>query len=254
MTQYVFATGQLYATPVGGGAPLRVGALQDVSVEFSGDVKQLFGQYQFPLDVARGKTKVEGKIGTGNIDVSSFNQLFFGQTVTTNTQKVQAQNEAHSIPATPGPYTVTAANAADFYLDLGVYLVSTGEMLRQVSGVPASGEYSVNAGTGVYTFNAAQQGAAILLNYIYDSTTTGSGTLDINNQLMGVTPKFQLLASQTYNNKTFTLCLYSVVADKLSMPLKQDDYLISEVSYQASANATNQIGFISTTSATGGGA
>ena len=254
MTQYVFATGQLYATPVGGGAPLRVGALQDVSVEFSGDVKQLFGQYQFPLDVARGKTKVEGKIGTGNIDVSSFNQLFFGQTVTTNTQKVQAQNEAHSIPATPGPYTVTAANAADFYLDLGVYLVSTGEMLRQVSGTPATGEYSVNAGTGVYTFNAAQQGAAILINYIYDSTTTGSGTLDINNQLMGVTPKFQLLASQTYNNKTFTLCLYSVVADKLSMPLKQDDYLISEVSYQASANATNQIGFISTTSATGGGA
>lgn len=254
MTQYVFATGQLYATPVGGGAPLRVGALQDVSVEFSGDVKQLFGQYQFPLDVARGKTKVEGKIGTGNIDVSSFNQLFFGQTVTANAQKVQAQNEAHTIPVTPGPYTVTAANAADFYLDLGVYLVSTGEMLRQVSGAPASGEYSVNAGTGVYTFNAAQQGAAILLNYIYDSTTTGSGTLDINNQLMGVTPKFQLLASQTYNNKTFTLCLYSVVADKLSMPLKQDDYLISEVSYQASANATNQIGFISTTSATGGGA
>lgn len=254
MTQYVFGTGQLYATPIGGGAPLRIGALQDVSVEFSGDVKQLFGQYQFPLDVARGKTKIEGKIGTGNIDVSAFNQLFFGQTVTNNSQKVQAINEAATIPATPGPYTVTAANAADFYLDLGAYLVSTGQALRQVSGAPADGEYSVNVATGVYTFNAAQQGAAILLNYIYDSTTAGSGTLNINNQLMGVTPKFQIVASQTYNSQTFTMCLYSVVADKLSLPLKQDDYLVSEISYQAQANSANQIGFISTTSATGGGA
>lgn len=58
--QYTFGTGNLYTTPVGGGAPFRFGALQDVGVDFSADVKQLFGQFQFPLDVARGKTKIEG--------------------------------------------------------------------------------------------------------------------------------------------------------------------------------------------------
>ena len=87
MTQYVFGTGQLYSIPTGGGNPLRIGALQDVSVEFSGDVKMLYGQYQFPLDVARGKTKIEGKIGSGNIDVAAFNTIFFGQTVTGNSEK-----------------------------------------------------------------------------------------------------------------------------------------------------------------------
>lgn len=253
MTQYMFGTGQLYATPVGGvGNPLRIGALQDVSVDFSGDIKQLFGQYQFPLDVARGKTKIEGKFGTANIDVAAFNQLFFGGTVTNNSERKQVINEAGAVPAS-STYTITVANGATFYLDLGVVLVSNGQPLKQVASGPQAGEYSVS-GAGVYTFNVAQASAAVLINYIYTAATAGSGTLAINNQLMGSTPKFQLIASQVFNGKQFTLCLYSVVSDKLSLPLKQDDYTMSEISYQAQANDANQIGFISTTSATGGGA
>lgn len=252
MTQYMFGTGQLFALPVGGGAPLRCGALQDVSVEFSGDTKQLFGQYQFALDVARGKTKIEGKIGTANIDVAAYNQLFFNQTVTSNSEMKQVINEAASVPGS-STYTVTAANGATFLLDLGVYLVSTGLPLKQVSGVPGAGEYSVSA-VGVYTFNSAQASAAILLNYMYTAATSGAGTLTINNELMGAAPQFQMLLSQNFKGKQFTLLLYSVVADKLSLPFKQDDYLVSEVSWQAQANAANIVGKMSTTSASGGGA
>lgn len=254
MTQYMFGTGQLYSTPVGGGAPIRLGALQDVSVEFSGDMKMLYGQYQFALDVARGKTKVEGKIGSGNIDVSAFNSLFFGNQLTNNSEKKQIVNEAASVPATPGPYTVTVANAASFYADLGVTLVTTGQSLKYVSGTPDAGEYSVNPATGVYTFNAAQEGDGVLINYLHTATTAGSGTLEITNQLMGTVPRFQLICSQVFKGKQFTMVLYSCVSDKLSLPLKQDDYLISEMSYSAQANDANSIGFISTTSATGGGA
>lgn len=251
MSQYMFGTGQLFATPVGGGNPLRIGALQDVSIEFSGDIKQLYGQYQFPLDVARGKTKIEGKIGTANIDVGAFNQLFFGGTVTNNAEKKQVVNEAGAVPATP--FQITVANAADFFMDLGVTDVLTGNPLKQVASGPTTGQYSVNSGTGVYTFAAADTGKAVLINYIYDATTAGSGSLTIGNNLMGSTPKFQLVASQIYNGKQFLLMLYSCTADKLSLPLKQDDYTISEISYQAQANDANQIGFLSTTSAVGGG-
>ncbi len=251
MSQYMFGTGQVYGTPVGGGNPLRLGALQDVSVEFSGDIKALFGQYQFPLDVARGKTKIEGKIGTANIDVSAWNQLFFGGTVTNASEKRQAVNEAGTVPAM-STYTITVTNAASFFLDLGVNLVTTGAPLKQVASAPATGEYSVAA--GVYTFNAAQASAAVLINYLYTATTVGSGSLTINNNLMGTTPKFQLVCSQVYNAKSFVLMLYSAVSDKLSMPLKQDDFMMPEISFQAQANDANQIGFISTTSAVGGGA
>lgn len=252
MTQYVFGTGQLYSVPTGGGNPLRVGALQDVSIEFSGDVKMLYGQYQFPLDVARGKTKIEGKIGSGNIDVAAFNTIFFGQTVTSNSEKKQAINEAGTIPAS-SPYTVTVANGATFALDLGVTDVLTGNPLKQVASAPTAGQYSVS-NAGVYTFNASDTGKAVLFNYLYTATTSNSGTLNLTNQLMGTTPKFQLVASQTYNNKVFTLMLYAITTEKLSLPLKQDDHLISEISFQAFADDLNRIGYMSTTSATGGGA
>lgn len=251
MSQYMFGTGQLFATPVGGGNPLRIGALQDVSIEFSGDIKQLYGQYQFPLDVARGKTKIEGKIGTANIDVAAFNTLFFGGSVTNNAEKKQVVNEAGAIPATP--FQITVANAADFFMDLGVNFVTDGAPLKQVPSGPTTGQYSVNSATGVYTFAAADTTKAVLINYIYDATTVGSGSLTIGNNLMGSTPKFQLVASQIYNGKQFLLMLYSCTADKLSLPLKQDDYTISEIGYQAQANDANQIGFLSTTSAVGGG-
>lgn len=252
MAQYMFGTGQLFASNVGGGSPLRIGALQDVSVEFSGDIKQLFGQYQFALAVARGKTKIEGKFGTGNIDVAAFNSLFFQSAAGVVTgQKKQAINEAGVIPGTP--YKLTVANGATFFRDLGVTDVLTGTPLKQVASGPATGQYAVDVATGEYTFAAADTTKAVLFNYLYTDAANG-GTLNIDNQLMGLAPRLELIASQSFQSKVMTLCLYSITVDKLSLPLKQDDFTISETSYQAQANDANQIGFISTTSKAGGGA
>lgn len=253
MTQYVFGTGQVYSMPAGGGAPLRIGALQDVSVDLSADTKELFGQNQFALDTARGKTKVEWKAASGNIDVEAFNSIFFGQTVTQDSELLQAINEAGAVPAM-ATYTITVANdgAGVFVMDLGVSLVTTGEQLKQVPGAPGAGEYSVSA-LGVYTFNVAQASAAVLINYAYNGTTTGSGSLLVTNQLMGSTPKLQLFLSQRYSSKTFSMLIFSCVADKLSLPLKQDDYLISELSGTAHANDAGNVLRLTTTSASGGG-
>ena len=252
MTQYVFGTGQLFATPVGGGAPLRFGALQDVSVDFNGDLKELFGQYQFALDVARGKTKIEWKATTANIDANAYNQVFFGQTLEEGSELVQVFNETASIPATPGPFTVTADNGANFVMDLGVNYAASGQALKQVAASPAAGEYTVST-SGVYTFAAADEGVGVLLNYLWESASTG-GSLELGNPLMGQTPRFQLVLSQVYDGKTLTLILYSCVAEKLTMPLKQDDYLMSEISGRAFADGANRVARITTTSIDGGGA
>jgi len=251
MSQYVFGTGQLFATPVGGGAPLRFGALQDVSVDFNGDLKQLFGQYQFALDTARGKTTIEWKASTGNIDISAFNQIFFGGTVDTGDELIQVFNEPASVPAM-STYTVTVAHGADFVMDLGVYYAATGAPLKQVPSAPTTGQYTVSA-AGVYTFAVGDAGKALLFNYLYESASTG-GSLEITNQLMGSTPKFQLVLSQIYEGKNFTMLLYSNTAEKLSLPLKQDDYLIAELSGQSMADSANRVARITTTSITGGGA
>lgn len=240
--QYVFGTGNLYTAPVAGGAPFQIGALQDVSVDFSADIKTLFGQFQFPLDVARGKTKIEGKAATGEVDVGAFNNFYFGQTVTDG-QILQAQNEPHTVPAM-STYTVTVDEDADFYQDLGVRYANSGDFFKQVPSMPAIGEYSVNTSTGVYTFAAADASVPVLINYAYDSATGSS--LVIGNPLMGSTPKLRLVLSQEYAGKTFTLILYSATAEKLSLPLKQDDYLIADLTFQAQANSANQVGIMTT--------
>lgn len=251
MSQYVFGTGQLFATPVGGGAPLRFGALQDISVDFSGDIKQLFGQYQYALDVARGKTKIEWKASSGNIDVNAFNQVFFGGSVAGGDELIQVINEAGTIPATP--FQLTASHGANFVMDLGVYYSATGLPLKQIpSGTPTTGQYKVSA-AGVYTFAAADTTLGVLLNYLWDSASTG-GSLIVTNQLMGNTPRFQLVLSQQYEAQNFTLLLYSNVCEKLTLPLKQDDYLIADLSGQAFADAANRVARITTTSIAGGGA
>jgi hypothetical protein len=73
--------------------------------------------------------------------------------------------EAQTVPATPGPYTVAVANAANFWQDNGV------AGLTAVTGTPGAGQYSVSgygsATPGVYLFNAAQQGETVQISYSY---------------------------------------------------------------------------------------
>lgn len=71
-------------------------------------------------------------------------------------------DESHSVPATPGPYTVVVNDfwAADYGVKIGSL-----ELLR-VTGTPGDGEYSVDT-NGVYTFNAAQESETVLISYAY---------------------------------------------------------------------------------------
>ena len=241
MAKYSFGSGQLFAAPVGGGAPMRFGAVQDVSVDIQGDIKMLYGQNQFPLALARGKSKIEGKFGSGQLDVDLYNRFFFGQTVSTG-QLLQAINEVGTIPGS-SVYTVTAANGADFEQDLGVFFASNGEALKQVASGPTAGQYSVS-NAGVYTFAAADANKGVLLNYLYTSDTTGR-TLAINNLIMGDLPSFQVILAEKFQGKSMVLQLYSCVSDKLSLPFKQDDFMISDISFSAQADAAGRIGRLS---------
>jgi hypothetical protein len=244
--QFNFGTGTATLTPVGGGAPIPFGSITSASVDFSGDVKMLYGSNRFPDDVAIGKQKISGKVTFGRLDLSLLNACFFGQTVATG-QTLQATNEAAAVPAS-APYTVTAANASGFQQDLGVFYAASGQQLTQVTaGSEAAGKYSVSA-SGVYTFAAADEGKGVLLVYNYGSAVTGQ-TLQITNQLLGAIPTFQLNLSNITKGKSYNLQLYCCTASKLSQPFKQDDYTETEVDFTAFADT---LGRVANWSITGG--
>ena len=103
------------------------------------------------------------------------------------------------------------------------------------------GQYSVNLATGVYTFAAADAGAALLVSLSLHRPTAGK-KLVITNQLMGYTPTFK---ATFYTVKTTAACrpglalvLNACTATKLSLPTKTDDYEIQEFDFSAFADAT----------------
>lgn len=241
MPQFGFGGGSLWGlrTDLAGAQPVKFGALQDVQLDFSGDLKELYGQNQYALALARGKTKVELKAKFAQINGAIFNNLYFGGTLTT-AQSLVAESELGSIPSAT-PYTVTAANSASFLADLGVFYAATGLPLTPVASGPAVGQYSVAAGT--YTFSAADKGLAVLLDYTYGAAT--GAQLAIANPRMGLTPTFRAVFSQPFNGRQATFQLNSCVSSKLSFPTKQDDWTISEIDFQVGADPAGNIGLIS---------
>lgn len=237
--QFGFGSGLLYTTrtDITGQGPIRFGAFQDMQLDFAGEIKELYGQNQFALDVARGKVKIEAKAKLAQISAPIMNAIFFGGSITTG-QILSAYQEGASIPSAT-TYTVTVTNASTFKTDLGVHYASTGAPFTLSASPTTAGEYSVNSTTGVYTFSAADEGVAILIDYTYSATT--GWTMASGNPLMGNTPKFSASFTQTYGGNTMTITMPNCVGSKYSLPTKIDDYVMEEFDFQAFAGVGSPI-------------
>jgi hypothetical protein len=250
--QLSFGAGALWGnrTDVTGSGigPDQFGILQDVQIDWDWSTRELWGQFQFPVDIARGQGKIVGKAKFARIFGAIYGDLFFGQTPAAG-QLTVSENEAAVVPAS-SPYTVTTANAANYDDDLGVFYASganAGNRFTRVTTPSSAGQYSVNLATGIYTFAAADAGAALLVSYLFNASS--GKKLVLINQLMGYTPTFK---ATFYTTKTtqgvpasLALVLNACTAAKLSLPTKTDDYEIQEFEFSAFADATGAIGTLS---------
>ena len=242
---FQFGIGGLFVNPIGGNeatnpTPYEMLTVQDVSIDISQDLKELVGQSKFPDDIAPGQMKVTGKFQFGRIDISIFNNIFFGDTAAAGIKQIIKDEVGAVASATPWQYTTTKAST--FIVDLGVRYAATGASLTRVTTTPTQGQYSVSA--GVYTFASADSGAAILVSYVATATAVGK-TVQINNQLMGYGPVFELWLTepyQTLSGAASGIHLYACRLSKLAQGLKNTDYLKPEMDFSAFANAAGQVG------------
>ena len=242
-------TGVLIATPNVGNLPTNpqptsFPVLQEVAVEFKGDLKGLYGQYQYSLDTLLGKIKVTGK---GKMIVPTpdvLNQLYFGLPSTSAGVNRPVFSESHAPGASVVPAQITAN------VNLGVLNGTTGEPMTLIlSGSPAIGQYKFtpyNATGPVdasFAFNASETAATVLLSYTWPDSTHGL-TLEMTNQLIGSAPQQTMVLFNTYKGKLFSLTLNAVIIGDFSIPTKQEDHWISDFSFEASADAANVLGYI----------
>lgn len=238
-----FGPGVLIATrtDVTPSTPVNIGYSQEFTVDFAGNIKELYGQYQLPLDAARGMVKVTAKAKAAVLSGIAWNSVFFGNTFTAGTAQWNFQ-EAHTVTSgTMSPSTVT--NAATFDQDLGVVYGTTatapGLPLVKVASSPAAGQYTCTA-LGVYGFNASETNPILIT---YTSTVAGSGqTLTISNQLLGVSPTFQLDYYTVRNNSQLVARYFQCQSSKITLPAKLEDFIMPEFEMSLFANAAGQLG------------
>lgn len=226
----LFGAGFLFAVPSGSNpTPQIFGALQNATIDWKKDAKPLHGSQQVALEIGMGKMAISIKAEIGRIDPAFYNAVFFGLSASTG-EKLNSVFESGSIPPASGPYTITVTNGATFATDLGVYNTVTGKFMTRVASGPTTGQYSVNTTTGVYTFAAADASQTVKISYTYTSSATGKIITGTNAQ-MGAGPTFSLYCVNTWadgvgGSKSQWIQFPAVKSPSLTMPLKQDDFLI----------------------------
>lgn len=244
--QLIFGIGALWGqrSDIPGIGPDQFAILQDNSIDFAFEVKELYSQLGYPIDIARGKGKVTGKAKVARVFANLYADIFFGESVATSEDNV-SENEAHTIVTS----TVAVTNLTNYIADLGVYYNAAGNIRFQfVTGAPAAlGQYSTGS-DGHYTFFTGDIGSSIAISYVY--TDSSGKTITINNRFMGYTPTFIGTFYQQRNTQgstgQMTLRLNECVSSHLSIPSRIDDYAIMDFDFQAFSNFTNQIGTLST--------
>jgi hypothetical protein len=252
MSAYIqIGSGKLYTNPTAGNlavnpTPLKGFTVQDVSVDISGDIKELRGQNQFADDTATTDKKLTGKFGIGRKDLTMFNQIFFADTISTTGQSV-SPDEVHAIPATPFTVTVAPPATGTFLTDLGVSYQNSSIELIKVASSPITGQYSVNASTGAYLFAAADTGLNVLISYAY--TLTGHGaTYQVNNQVIGYGPQVEVWIVDTYQSVLVSsaavynvIRIYAAKVNKITIGNKRADYSIPEVDWAGFASSSGRV-------------
>lgn len=235
---YSFGTGILLGTrtDIPNATPVNFGLVQEVTIEETATIKELHGQFQRAIVEARGTIKTTGKAKVARISGLAFAHLFYGVTPTAG-QVATAFAESGTIPAS-SPFTVTVANAGGFTDDNGAVYLSTGLPLTKVASSPGAGQYSV--ASGVYSFNAADAGKAVLVSYTY--SLIGSGhKFTVTNQLLGATPTFQAQFYTTFQGQAVSLKLNNCTSSKLSFKTKLEDFVMPEFDFSCFADGAGNV-------------
>lgn len=238
--QAVFGPGSLYVTRndnAGPNTPVNIGYCNEFQFDETAEHKELYGQNQYPLVVARSVFKTSGKMKAAVISGLALNAAFYG--LATSTGQLQAVfAESHPVPTTPFQVTIAPPGGGTFDTDLGVVNSVTGIPLVKVASGPVTGQYSV-AGA-VYTMAAADVGNVLLFSYAY--TTAGAGMkITVTNQPIGTTPTFQLDYVSTLYGASFYVRMFVCISTKLVRTFKLTDFMMPEIDFAFFPNVSGNV-------------
>ena len=250
----LFSVAKAIIQPSNATQPVELGVLQEVSIDFTINKKELKGQNRYPILIAQSDGSVSGKASMARFNPQTLGTLL-GATTTTGATLLGnvggPGQTAQLIPSTPFQVTVVPPSSGVFSNDGGVILVGSSElfnkpMTRIATGTPTTGQYIVNTSTGKYTFAVADVGKQIVIDYIYTTSATSTTTITIPNPVMGNTYPFSLWARSSLQGQDCVIKFNNVISGKLSMPLKLGEWSIFDFDFDVFADGSGNIGYIYT--------
>lgn len=230
MSSIVFGSGKLLLKHPTTSQVFQVGVLTDVSLNFEGSSKSLYGNKQFPVATVMTSKKVTGKATFAEIDGKLISAVMSG-TVTTGRNIIA---EAVST----GASLVVSPTGSGMVADYGC-IDANGNPMILTASAPSVGSYSVNTGSATYTFNASQP-AGVTATYAYGVST--GNTLAVGNQDMGTQTNFSMfLQEKGADGETFGVELFSVIVPNLNFAFKNEDFGTQDLAFEAQANSTGQV-------------
>jgi hypothetical protein len=197
------APGSALATPSG---PQRLGVMQDIDIDLSQKLVDLFGQNKFPEDTAPSDMKITGKAAFAALEIEIYNALLFADTVSSGSDYV-IPSEVHILGGIlPGGITAAAIHSGD----AGTGFAIGDTLTCTVGGTGLLLTVATVSGGAIATFTITKAGGGY---------TSGSGTaLTIVNSATGAGPvEADLTASVAGTGASVTVTNGSVFVDDLGV-------------------------------------
>jgi hypothetical protein len=243
LPEYHFGPGTAWLTPVqdafgnvvatNNASPILIAGIQNIDLDLSAEVKELYGTQSFALAIGRGKQKMGIKISNAQVHGALWNQLFFGQAITNQTYSMVYDTLGSAIPATPFQITPTVPGTGTWVYNLGVRDANNIPLLRLPTGTPATGQYTCAA--GVYTFATADTGKTVYIDYQYTATSLIAKRLDLQNLPMGAMPLFRLDMVFPYLGNVMAATFPFCTSTGAKFATKLDDFAYPEFDLSAFA-------------------
>ena len=242
MASPIFDAGFLCGVSPQTGQLLRFGTLQEVTVDLQATLVRNPGNMFLGSVPTISNVALKFQAKTAQISGVAIHQLYFNSTPTAGSQGV-SRDQTGTVPAS-GPYTVTPAvpNSGTWAQDLGVQYSGSGLFLLPVASFPAQGQYTVAA--GVYTFNSADHGAALVFNYLYTQATGNS--INQTNPWKGLAVQWQAILMGQYSGQQVVWNLARCATENFKMLLPLNDFTIPNFAFQAFGDASSVQGSVGT--------
>ncbi len=236
---YSFGSGVLIGTrtDIINATPVNFGLVQEVTIEESASVKELYGQFQHPIAIGARHDQDDGQ-GQGGADLrpGARQPVLRGRAGSGPTRHRLCRSRRPCRPRRPTPSRRPTPRRSP--TTRGVVYAATGLPLIKVAATPAPGQYALAA--GVYTFNAADAGKAVLVSYTYAMAASGQ-KFTVTNQLLGATPTFAAQFFTTFQGQGVSLKLNNCTSSKLSFQTKMEDFVLPEFDFSCFADASGTV-------------